>query len=387
LSKIAKKTASWVKAGIFNSAIEKKILDYETTQNTKPWVVWGFLALGILVIGVGIISIIAANVSFIVQTWLELPPMAKLTIDFMLMLPLTMAAFNMWREKRTMAFEALLLAIAIGALASIGLISQVYNSGGQLYQALLFWCLITAGLPHLSERKIISALWGSALLGSIMYALFVIADNHHYLRGGHDSVGIVLSEPIIAGLLTVFFRSLVKDQPITRVFQTLTMLSFLFFLIAIEFGLAREFGRSGEASTSLSYFGGLALILGLSLLVNREYSKTQRVLLMAGLGSFVAASFVGLGTDNDQLVIRASMTIVTLVFAALYCAARNQAGGFQWLLSLIGIRFLILYFQALGGLAATGFGLIISGVIIVGAVMLWNRYRHAIARWAQGVLQ
>ncbi len=54
---------------------------------------------------------------------------------------------------------------------------------------------------------------------------------------------------------------------------------------------------------------------------------------------------------------------------------------FQWCVILIGIRFVFLYFQALGGLATTGVGLIISGIVIISLCILWNKYRKHLGLW------
>ena len=151
--------------------------------------------------------------------------------------------------------------------------------------------------------------------------------------------------------------------------------------------MIHEFSRRAGNSSSMNIFAGLALALGFAILVNRNYPKTQRLLLLGALGSFVAAAFLGLERGDHLLFAKAGLTILTLVFAALFCAARNQTGSFQILLTLIGIRFLSIYFQALGGLAASGFGLILSGIIIIAAVMMWNKYRRAINSWAEGMFR
>ena len=41
---------------------------------------------------------------------------------------------------------------------------------------------------------------------------------------------------------------------------------------------------------------------------------------------------------------------------------------------LLGIRFILLYFQSLGGLATTGIGLIVAGIIIISLAVLWFRF-------------
>lgn len=57
--------------------------------------------------------------------------------------------------------------------------------------------------------------------------------------------------------------------------------------------------------------------------------------------------------------------------------------SFNIMTLLIGIRFIILYFQALGGLAATGFGLIISGALLIAIAWAWQQYRKRLQQWTQ----
>jgi len=52
---------------------------------------------------------------------------------------------------------------------------------------------------------------------------------------------------------------------------------------------------------------------------------------------------------------------------------------FNLCINLIGLRFLIIYFQVFGSLATTGIGLIISGLIIIGAVVGWMAFKKYIA--------
>ena len=54
---------------------------------------------------------------------------------------------------------------------------------------------------------------------------------------------------------------------------------------------------------------------------------------------------------------------------------------------LVGIRFLVVYFEAIGGLALSGLGLVISGGIILGGVALWNNNRQRFQKWIVGLEQ
>ena len=60
-----------------------------------------------------------------------------------------------------------------------------------------------------------------------------------------------------------------------------------------------------------------------------------------------------------------------LYWAYYLCfASQQERRFFQIILIFIGIKFVDLYFKALGGLATTGFGLIFSGILILGMALL-----------------
>lgn len=90
----------------------------------------------------------------------------------------------------------------------------------------------------------------------------------------------------------------------------------------------------------------------------------------------------------NDLALELSMAVTTIVsFScyAIYLVSVDHKKLFQFFVILVGIRFIVLYFQALGGLATTGFGLILSGVIMIAMAIGWNKNRTAIAAWAERI--
>jgi hypothetical protein len=68
---------------------------------------------------------------------------------------------------------------------------------------------------------------------------------------------------------------------------------------------------------------------------------------------------------------------------AVFLASQKERKLFQWILFFMAVRFLVLYFQALGGLATTGGGLILSGGLIIGLTIIWNKYKTQVAIWTE----
>ena len=113
-----------------------------------------------------------------------------------------------------------------------------------------------------------------------------------------------------------------------------------------------------------------------------EYSRIQKMLLLLTLGIFLIPFHLPLMGVNSSIAY-ASFTIVVLGLMTIFLASLKERRLFQWFLFFLGARFLVLYFQALGGLATTGVGLIVSGGLVIAMAVLWNKYRVALAVWAE----
>jgi hypothetical protein len=86
-------------------------------------------------------------------------------------------------------------------------------------------------------------------------------------------------------------------------------------------------------------------------------------------------------------VLHSITTILALGVFAVFCATIERKKLVTLCLNLIGFRFLILYFQALGGLATTGIGLILSGALIIGMVWVWKKKKKAIESFVEGLVR
>jgi hypothetical protein len=124
----------------------------------------------------------------------------------------------------------------------------------------------------------------------------------------------------------------------------------------------------------------LAVVLFLMLVLSRKYTKGQKVAASLILVSFLAVAHLALLTNSQ--FYRAFVTIIAFLLISIFLAGIDSKRLFVLLLSFAGARFLILYFQALGSLALTGTGLILSGIAIIGLAFLWHRYRHSLFTWS-----
>ena len=79
---INEKLDQWQQAGLLSSAQHDAILAFEAKQPSRSsWWLYSLMILGAVIIGLGIISLIAAN-------WADIPDVLKLGVDFLLLLAL-----------------------------------------------------------------------------------------------------------------------------------------------------------------------------------------------------------------------------------------------------------------------------------------------------------
>jgi uncharacterized membrane protein len=138
---------------------------------------------------------------------------------------------------------------------------------------------------------------------------------------------------------------------------------------------------------TLSY--GLAVLIGVLIGKSREYRPLQKILLILCLALFLLQQHLPelkdlRQRDWENLWLSAGLTILVMSLMAIFMASLGAQRSFQTFLVIIGIRFFIFYLQALGGLAMTGLGLIVSGVLLISLGVAWNKYRRAISAWVEG---
>lgn len=369
-SKLEKSISEWVSLGIITSEQARKIHEHESGKPENSWVLSGFLLLGAVIVAIGIVSLIAAN-------WFDIPAFVKLAGDFGLLAALAFAAVRFWDARKAIAFETLLLLFILHCLASIGLISQIFHSGGHLYQALSLWSAITFAAAMAARSFVVPFLWTGGFLFGIAFsaldspALKAVFDSNHY--------AVLLAVTLLCAILTLASRILTGESATTRSLRSWILISGLSTLAGVEMS------ESNHRQLSMSpYFPGqaLALAAAFGILMSDEYRKIQKVLLLAALGLFLIVPLLPL-FDIESPVAYATLSILILGLMAMFFAGQKRRDLFHLFLFLLGSRFLILYFQALGGLAMTGVGLIFSGAVVIALTAFWNKYRKPLAAWAE----
>lgn len=374
--KVLEKIKEWQDAGILTAEQAKAIKNYEENHPEQNWLIYGFLGLGALIVAIGVISLIAAN-------WAVIPAWVKLTTHFGFYGIFIWLATKFFQAKKHLYFEILLVFLPLYCLASIGLVSQIYHSGGALYQAGLFWSLLNFGMLFLTRRGALPSLWA----GVFFISLTLYAWNDTFLKEfyGRNLLPLYLGLPFFCLLFTLLFKKWGGEYVVTKVFRRIC---FIVGVVGLFFAESQITYVYQKPYLLLSFLPSYLLIFfGLFVLWKSvEYRLSQKKLLSLLISFYtILLHLPVLRVDNKFLL--ASISILILTFAAIYMGSLNYKKLFETFLVLIFLRFFGLYLQALGGLATTGIGLIVSGLVMIGLVLVWHKKRQQISNWANEVME
>lgn len=385
----------WLQAGLITPAQHAAILAFEAEHPQRSgWWLYTFMILGTAIIGLGVISLIAAN-------WANIPDSMKLGADFTLLTLLAAGIYWQYPNRRSgVWFEVLLVGFMLLCLATIGLIAQIYHIGGEWYHALLFWAAITFLLSLFARNLFTRFFWVTLFLLGLSWSIIAAIgwNAHPDLR---EFPAVLLFAPLLTALLYYAASHL-------KLLRGLAGSLFFWFqfsaIIALAFAdIARSGGEMGDyplAWYAPAYVA--AALLAVGIVLHRDYRLLNKLLLLATLGLLLLdfhpdLLFTGeqrytlLGSHDHTGVsfwqaddIRAPLlTLLILFLYAVHAGNIGHQRTFNLVTFLIGLRFVILYFQAMGGLAATGVGLIISGSLIIGITWLWYKGRDRLRQWTK----
>ena len=374
---INKKIDDWVSHQLITKKQAEKIINYEASKSGRSWILYGFSILGFTTIAIGIISLIAAN-------WQLIPGDLKLLIDFLFLTLIALWVYSSWKQERFIMFEVSLVFFMLLCLASIGLISQVYHTGGELYEALLLWSAITVGLALVSQKTFSPFIWSAGFLLSLNVAIFQSPTLQPIFQDRIAPVFMTL--PVLCAFLAMVSKKFnLKVQ--TKALNIWT------FIMGISGLVTSEFYHSIETTYIYSddlpaFIIGYILVIILSFLISMDtkYKKMQKNLLLLVLISYLIPFHFAF-VDIESQIVYAFSSIVILIMFSIFLASLQKRRLFQFFLILIGLRFFVLYCQEFGGMMTTGLILITSGALIIAMVILWNKYHHRLTLWTEGLVK
>jgi hypothetical protein len=298
---------------------------------------------------------------------------------------LAAAVFLFWRRELVWPCETAALLLFALVLGGIALISQVYQLQGDNWQALVLWlALSTPFLALVTRTRLVGVLWAIAAATTWFAAGDAVGEL--WLR-----IGIVPKGTRPTWESLVFFKlmtwlpacGLVAISALRRLWlpareqgTLMLQVSLAGLVVATSLSTVLEDDNSDLRGT-LAVGLVAVVIAGAALLAGRSGARSRGPLTWLGV-SFMAW-VVGLLPIDGGLTQELTRAVLFIAYwAALgWLAARNGWRAlFGLAFTVIGVRLLILYFEAIGGLTATGLGLIGGGVLcLVLAAIGWRLTR------------
>lgn len=359
-----RKIDAWHAAGLIDETTRARLIAYEA-QNAKPLLIWAVFGIGALAIGLGLISVVAAN-------WEEIPGQLRLAVHFVLLAALS--GVLLLRESKLSAIspwasEALVFILAVLGLTFFGHIGQVYQTSSPLWVPLATWLALMGPALLVYGRS-----WPAAalLMGASVYCVWdFAAAQDSFLAQQDDRPNWLLAAAVttLPGLFAPFaswMRGRGTREEFWRQLEQLAVTyavvgASLACIIASADGFDSDYDPLGTASQLVR--AAMGVILGLGIVLARPgVSGRMLGLVMAGAGVTTALALAVEGID----LLAAGLFMALWAGIALAALVVDARGVFQLAVALVALRLIILSFELASDLLLSGFGLIISGLMILG---------------------
>jgi uncharacterized membrane protein len=367
MTRLEKQLETWREAGLISAEQLQQIRQFEVARPRKSWGVWGVLGIGATAVATGVVSVIAAN-------WDAIGPYTKLLCYFALQATLSVALFRR-RAIEGPVRELLITGSALGVLAGIGLIGQVYHLRSDGWQGLLLWLMLTLPLTLLAEGKLLPYLW----VAGAWLTSWIWADTSRGWLSEADRSLIASAVPLgfaALGLVPAHWRLAVRFREASLVWGLLG--SCAVGSLVANVAWASGFGyRSELPGIGAGIFGALSLLCVLAVQSRRQLPVLARAAVSA-MFAFLAVGCtlpVLTGGNLRSEIVGAVVFLLVWSAAAFGAAQLEYKRLFDLASVVIALRFVVIYFEVFGSLAATGFGLIVSGGVIIGVALAWHRLR------------
>jgi hypothetical protein len=363
---LSHKFKRWQKAELVTAAQVEAIIAFER-KHKQGKLVRDLTNVGVFAILMGLVSVVAAN-------WGAIPAAVKLAGHFMLNAGVAAFMIRVDGDKHPVLKDACVTGLFGLFLTLIALTGQVFQLHGDLHTTLLLWLGICTPFMWVYGRTymvagswltvaLIALYWNIGhffdgtpnrllLIGSLIsfylppvLLLFAGSGWLERVRPGFvwtfRKLGLYLPVIFANIAIVLFYDStrVVEHQPVQMVLMAAALLG-TFFLFRPATGTGRRHGAE------LRYY---LMVSGIIMMLPFAFPEVESGWLSAGLfiGYWMFMAWLGAAVQSDSLS--------------------------DWAIRLVILRLFIVYLEVFGSLLLTGFGLIISGVILLVVLRNLNR--------------
>ncbi len=368
----------WQHAGLIDSATASAIAEFESSKR-RPALLYGMSAIGAGTIGVGLISIVAAN-------WDGISATAKLGADLGLGAALAVLTYRSARHLAGWRTDTLCIVYYLFTLASIALVGQIYQLGSPTWMGLGVWSASTLPLMWIGRGRFLGGLWAIGLgttLALLAKALIRWVDTRSRVDNLEDELAALLSFALPATLLV-----LSRIAWITRAREQLAAgFRGIVVLTSISAALGAQFlwysNIRPEETLGIGLLGCAAIAFGLASCARTLFPELDanghwgvRTFLVLTTGSLICTA----GFEHSSAPAAGAVLQIALLAALAWTSAHaGSLRGFNTLTALIGVRIVIAYVEVFGSMLDTGLGMIIGGSLTLLLAWIWKRLSPELA--------
>ena len=374
---VERRLALWRSEGLIDDDTAGRIASYERARRA-PAVFSILAAIGAGTAALGLISIVAAN-------WGAIPGRVKLGCDLAIGAALAIATARAALRGDFLATETLVTLFWGFALASIGLVGQVYQLATPLHRALLGWAATTMPLMLLARSRPVvglAAFGWLAAQASGYEALFSSLYARVPAEVARNLVVVLLASAplpwIILGRSPWFSR---EHPEHAKAAEAIGWRGF----VAAGFVACFAWYQARGAAPSLTWgLAGVGLVVvALVVLLRRRYpqwpSGQRNGVALALAIAWVALALAQAWQRPATPGVGALAQVAFLAALAWASVAGGQIPLFRSLTAALGLRILFVYFEVFGSLMSTGLGLLAGGLLTLLLVWLWRRQVGSVA--------
>lgn len=358
-----RKLDEWQAAGLIDAGTAEAIRAHEA-EGSRPIALWATIGIGLFALALGIVLVVAAG-------WDMIPTGVKLGVHLAMTAAAAVVVWMARRQQRLWLGEGALFLLAALVLAGIALQGQIYQVTSPVWEALAWWALLaTPALLVAGCTRLTAYVWtGMLAVLAIAYAV-----DSGLSRVTLDIAVDNLPAALPPGLL---LASLLLPQSAFAVGVREAGLALLLAGASLaHFAWPIEVSSADAASLAIRLPLAVvvaAIAVGLAGRLGRGAAIVMRVSLIAAAVATILAAAVPHGDTLGARLFGA------FAFFAMWGAIAKAAhdGGWRALfgvaIGMIAVRLFIVYVELFGGLAYTGFGLIVGGLLLIGLTLAWAR--------------
>lgn len=366
---VKKKLQRWEKAGLLNADAVQNILKYEKDHKGQKFT-RSLFGLGAFAILIGILAIIASN-------WQAIPQNTKLILHILMNIGVAFMIFKTAKEGNEKRCDLWTFGLMGLTLTFIGLCGQVFHLKGDIADAFMLWGVLVTPFVVIYGRTLISLFpW----IVGVLFAVYAAAQKYIFADMDDELIIVFgLAFGFFVPLAMIFASTLIQSE------ERITLQRVLYiggaFLMILSASIACQLWYVDDFNTQLNalHYVGMIVISGLAI-ASLKFIKTpihiiapedQKSLALMLMASVLATALPFFLAPVIQINFFSALAFIGYWVVIGLCAQRMDRQGLVSIaIIVIAIRIYVVYLELFGSMVMTGFGLIFSGLVLMG--MAWG---------------